>query len=229
MGKDQTKQNSVPLVPLKSKRLLDPVERVSEILFGLIMALTFTLTISLLETDRKELRSMLVAAISCNIAWGLVDAVMYTMASLAARGRDRMILNFVRKSKDQSRAREFIKDAMPPAVGNSMSEEDLEKIRNSLVAMPDPDLRVGLSFADMKIALGIFLLVFLSTFPVALPFLFIKTPELALRISNLVAIVMMFFCGWLLAKYGGFNKWIAGFLLVLLGVILVLITIALGG
>jgi hypothetical protein len=39
----------------------------------------------------------------------------------------------------------------------------------------------------------------------------------------------MFSCGWLLAKYGGYNKWVTGFLLVLLGVSLVLITIALGG
>ena len=229
MNQGRTKQNSIPHLSKRSKRLLDPVERVSEILFGLIMALTFTLTISVLESDRKELRGMLVAAISCNIAWGIVDAVMYTMASLAARGHDRMILGYVRKTSDRSSAREFIKDAMPPAVANSMTEEDLEKIRNSLVTLPEPNFHVGLSLTDIKIAIGIFLLVFLSTFPVAMPFLFIKSPEVALRISNLVAIVMMFFCGWLLAKYGGFNKWITGLLLVLLGVVLVLITIALGG
>jgi VIT1/CCC1 family predicted Fe2+/Mn2+ transporter len=218
-----------PPVPARSKRLLDPVERVSEILFGLIMALTFTLTISVVETDHKEIRSLLLAAISCNIAWGLVDAVMYTLASLAARGHDRMILDFVRKSGDSSKSREFIRDAMPELVANLMSAEDLEKIRKSLIDVPDPDLRIGLSFKDFKMATGIFLLVFLSTFPIALPFLFVKAPDIALRVSNLVAIVLMFLCGWLLAKYGGFSKWLTGIVLVLLGVILVLITIALGG
>src|SRR5262245_15177788 len=100
MNPKNTHHHNIPLPPEKSKRLLDPVERVSEILFGLIMALTFTLTISVVEADNKEVRSMLTAALSCNIAWGIVDAVMFTLASLAARGHDRMILDFVRKTSE---------------------------------------------------------------------------------------------------------------------------------
>ena len=82
---------------------------------------------------------------------------------------------------------------------------------------------------EMKMAIAIFLLVFLSTIPVALPFAFINDVKSGLRVSNLVAIVLMFISGWLLAKYGGYNKWLMGFTMTLLGVILVGITIALGG
>jgi VIT1/CCC1 family predicted Fe2+/Mn2+ transporter len=82
---------------------------------------------------------------------------------------------------------------------------------------------------DVKIAVGIFLLVFLSTFPVAIPFAFIQNVQQALRISNLVAIILMFICGWLLARYGGYNKFLMGFTMTLLGIILVAITIVLGG
>ena len=49
-------------------RVLDPISRVSEILFGLIMALTFTGTISAASAGREEVRTLLVGAIGCNIA-----------------------------------------------------------------------------------------------------------------------------------------------------------------
>jgi len=52
------------------KRILDPASRVSEILFGLIMALTFTCTLSAVEGGREDVRTMLLGAISCNVAWG---------------------------------------------------------------------------------------------------------------------------------------------------------------
>src|SRR5690349_7398439 len=68
-------------------RLLDPIDRFSEILFGLIMVLTFTGTISAAESGREEIRTMLFASIGCNLAWGIVDAVMYLFESVAERGR----------------------------------------------------------------------------------------------------------------------------------------------
>jgi VIT1/CCC1 family predicted Fe2+/Mn2+ transporter len=82
---------------------------------------------------------------------------------------------------------------------------------------------------DLKTALGIFLLVFISTFPIAIPFIIVHDAKLALRISNLVAIILMFICGWLLAKYGGYNKWIASVAMTLIGLALVGLTVSLGG
>src|SRR5215813_15667698 len=84
--------------PKIGKRLLNPVDRISEILFGLIMALTFTCTISVAEADRTEVRDMLIGAIGCNIAWGLVDAIMFILMGLTEKGRGKIILNFVRKT-----------------------------------------------------------------------------------------------------------------------------------
>src|SRR5215831_10584935 len=95
-------------VPTRDRRVLDPVDRISEILFGLIMALTFTCTISVAETNRTEVRDMLIAALGCNLAWGLVDAIMFILTGLAERGRGRIILNYVRKTTDVENAREFI-------------------------------------------------------------------------------------------------------------------------
>jgi len=210
-------------------RVLDPIARVSEVLFGVIMALTFTGTLSAATADRAEVRTLLIGVIGCNFAWGLVDAVMYLMSSLTERGHSLLSVRAVRSATSPDAAYRVINDAMPPILAPMLKREDLERMRAGLVEMNDLPPTPSLTREDWIGALAVFLLVFLSTFPVALPFAFIHDVRLALRISNLVAIVLMFVCGWLLARYGGYNKLLMGFIMTLLGVILVAITIALGG
>jgi hypothetical protein len=224
-----TRDEEITSVPVKEKGLLNWVDRISEILFGLIMTLGFTCTISVVETDSTQIRSLLIAAIGCNISWGLVDAVMYILGTLAERGHDKSILNFLHKTKHPEKAREYIADALPPVVVSVLETEGLEEVRKALLKIPEENLSPHITLDDLKIALAIFFVVFFSTIPVALPFLFIHKVQLALRISNLVAIVCMFICGWLLAQYSGYNKIQTGLAMVLLGVILVVITIVLGG
>jgi len=89
--------------------------------------------------------------------------------------------------------------------------------------------RPELSKDDWLAALGIFLLVFLSTFPVVVPFLFFKDAKLALRASNGVAIAMLFTCGYAFGGYAGRRRWLTGLLMVLLGGGLVGIAMVLGG
>ena len=43
-----------------SDRVLDPVSRASEFLFGLIMVLTFTLSLTATESDRADVRAVLI-------------------------------------------------------------------------------------------------------------------------------------------------------------------------
>jgi hypothetical protein len=66
-----------------STRVLEPIERISEVLFGLIMVLTITGSISVAEAGRETVRTMLIGALGCNLAWGLIDAVMYLMGALS--------------------------------------------------------------------------------------------------------------------------------------------------
>jgi hypothetical protein len=74
-----------------------------------------------------------------------------------------------------------------------------------------------------------FLLVFIYTFPVALPFIFLTNTAFALRVSNGIALLILFFGGISVGRYAGFKPYLTGFILMLLGIILVVITIALGG
>ena len=68
--------------------ILSPIDRLSEIIFGTIMALTFTGTLSIATAGREDVREMLVGAIGCNIAWGIVDGVMFVIAGLLLRKKE---------------------------------------------------------------------------------------------------------------------------------------------
>jgi hypothetical protein len=55
---------------LTLKRALEPDERIAEVLFGLIMVLTFTGSLSVAEAGRDDVRTMLIGAPGCNLALG---------------------------------------------------------------------------------------------------------------------------------------------------------------
>jgi hypothetical protein len=83
----------------KRERLLNPVDRISEILFGLIMAVTIVGSLSIATAAQTEIRTVMVGALGCNIAWGLVDAVMYLVRTATERSRFRVLAGHVRKSE----------------------------------------------------------------------------------------------------------------------------------
>jgi hypothetical protein len=91
-----------------SKRVLDPIDRVSEVLFGLIMVLTFTGSLSVAEVGRESIRTMLIGALGCNLAWGIIDGVFYLMGCLAEKGRGVLAFRAVRKATDPKKAQRLI-------------------------------------------------------------------------------------------------------------------------
>jgi len=214
---------------IKSNLLLNPLDRVAEILFGLIMALSFTCSIGIANRGPAEIRQLLVGAIGCNLAWGIVDATMYLIGVLARKSRSKTIFDTVQNPAETTRANSYISEELPSVLVSAIGAEGLEKIRNKLAAMPRAPIDVQLKLRDIKGAVAIFFLIFISTFPVVIPFVFIDDTRLALRVSNFVAISMMFFCGWKVAKYVGFNKWRMSIAIALIGIFLVGVTIALGG
>jgi VIT1/CCC1 family predicted Fe2+/Mn2+ transporter len=95
--------------------------------------------------------------------------------------------------------------------------------------MPEPAAAPGLNKNDGLAALAICALSFLSTFPIVIPFIFIDDARLALRVSNAVAIAMLFLGGYALGRYGGIKPWLAGAAMVVFGAAMVGVAILLGG
>ena len=123
----------------------------------------------------------------------------------------------------------MIADALPPLVAAGLGEAELEAMRQRLSQLPEPPDRPRLGRDDLLGAVAVFLFVFLSTFPVVVPFLFMRDAMLALRISNGIAIAVLFLLGFMLGRHAGHRPWRMGFSMVLVGVVLVGITVALGG
>jgi VIT1/CCC1 family predicted Fe2+/Mn2+ transporter len=219
------------LKPENEKRtpVLDPIDRVSEIIFGLIMALTFTGTISAATAGREEVRTMMFAALGCNLAWGMVDAVMYLIRTLTERTRNLTLLRRVRNTSTPHDAHAIIAEALPGRLGSVISAEGLEGIRQRLATLPEPPARARLGRDDFVGSVGVFLLVVLATFPVVIPFIFISETALAMRVSNAVALVILFAAGHALGRHAGGAPWRTGLAMVAVGVALVVATIALGG
>jgi VIT1/CCC1 family predicted Fe2+/Mn2+ transporter len=212
-----------------SRRVLSPLERFGETVFGLIMVLTITGSLSVAEAGRAEIRTMLIGALGCNLAWGLVDAVMYVLGALFERGRGRAILLAVRsRSQSAEAARALVADSVPSVVASVLRPTDLDFVREQLARVPEPP-RPRLNGEDVLGALGVFLLVFLSTFPVALPFVLMSDAHLALRVSNAIGVVLLFLCGWAMGRYSGLNAVLAGLAMAAIGAGLVAATMALGG
>jgi len=214
---------------LAHKRILDPVDRFSEALFGLIMVLTITGSLSVAEAGRSEVHSMLISALGCSIAWGIVDAVMYLMACCSEQGRNIVALRSLKTAKEAAEAHRAISEALPPLIAAVVQPAELEALRGRLRDLPEPASHPRLTPDDWLGAIAVFLLVVLATLPVAVPFLFISDPGVALRASNGVALVMLFVMGFKFGRYAGYRSFRMGLWMVLLGAALVAITMALGG
>ncbi|HEX6892409.1 MAG TPA: VIT1/CCC1 transporter family protein [Chryseolinea sp.] len=213
----------------KESAVLNPVDRVSEVLFGLIMVLTFTGAISIATDGRQEIRELLWAALGCNVAWGLVDAIMYLMNVVLERGHGVTVIKRIMNSKTRESSRLILKEEIQPLVAALLTDEELDQLSDRLKKVPQPSNRHLITLADLFAGLQIFLLVFLCTLPVALPFAFFQDVGLAIRASNGVALMLLFIGGYMLAGYAGFRRFATAGIYVIIGVLLVAITMALGG
>ena len=213
----------------KNENALDPIDRISEVLFGLIMVLSFTGSISVVSDGRAEISELLWAALGCNLAWGIIDAVFYLMGIIFSRGHGLSVLKKLKISKDKEISRNLLRDEMPLFMSAILKPEEIDSLNERLIKLDSLPRKKIISSDDLRASLLIFLLVFACTFPVALPFIFLTKTALALRISNGIALLILFFGGVSVGKYAGFHPNWTGTIIMVLGIILVAVTIALGG
>lgn len=212
----------------KPARVLDPIERVSEVIFGLLMAMTFIGALSVATAGREEIRTMMITALGCNLAWGLADAVMYLVRTVTERTRRRTLLAQLRAA-DAPTGQRLVAEALPPRIADTASVEALEDVRRRLAELPSAPEGALLGPRDFKGALGVFLLVVLATFPVVIPFMVFRETGIALRVSNAFSLGMLFAAGWVLGRYAGGSPWRSGVAMAATGAVLIAAIIALGG
>lgn len=208
--------------------LLDPVDRISEILFGLIMAVTIVGSLSIATAGQSEVRTITAAALGCNLAWGLVDAVMYLVRTATEHTRTRALARRI-AAVDPEKGRELIARSLPYPFDSIVTPGEIEGMRRNVVALPRPQdsaLRPR-SFLE---AFAIFLMVVVATFPVVLPFMLTSNVARAMYFSQAITLAMLFIAGFALGRRAGYARpLLTGTLMAVFGALLIAVVKALGG
>ena len=216
-----------------TKRYLDPADRLQEILCGLIMVLDFTLIGGFSAGEgRLGVRHLLIAALGCNIAWGIIDGALYVMGSLTARRQRLDFLTNLRDARDESAAFSAISDRLDPLLEPETSAEDRTRICHTLLpALSRLQLPpAGIVKEDIYGMVAIFWIDLASVIPAVIPFLIFRSePRFALRVSNALLIASLFVVGYMWGKAADSNPYVVGCCTMLFGLALVGVAIALGG
>jgi hypothetical protein len=207
-----------------------PENWLAEVICALIMVLSFTATTGATFEDTSP-NALLIAVLGCNIAWGIVDGTTYVLGNLMTRGSRARLVAALKASPDDAKANALVTDRIDAVLGDVLTGEQREQVRRWIVdgavrVEPEP---VKVKKEDFYTGLACFLIVFGSALPILVPFLLIERDSVALRASNAVMLAMLFAVGWRWAGFANTNRWKTGLALLGVGLVLVVITIALGG
>ena len=215
------------------ERYLDPSDRLEEVLCGLIMVLDFTLIAGFTAgTGEQAVRHLLIAALGCNVAWGVIDGALYIMGSLTQRRQRRQFLQRLRNATCDSDAFSALSGQLDPLLEPTTSLEDRGRICQVLlpvmaqIRLPETDI----TKEDLLGSTAIFWIDFTAVFPAAIPFLIIRhDPRFALRVSNALMLALLFATGFMWGRYNRVSPYLTGLFTMLIGLALVGVAIALGG
>ena len=214
-------------------RYLDPATSLAEVLFGLIMTLTFTLGAGIIIEDegREGARELLIAVIGCNIAWGVIDGALYLVNEWFDRGRLRRLGQAIRDAPDEKAAKSLVAGELDELLEDVTAVPEREalyaRIAANVRAKPPRANTVGKS--DFMGAFTSFWLVVITSAPAAIPFLLFDDARFALRISNAILLAFLFVTGYFWARFTLGKPWLVGLTLLVGGFVLVAVAILLGG
>ena len=220
--------------------LLDPIDRLAETIFSVLILLTFTFAYRVFRLGLDPytpippdyLLDLALAALGAAVAWGLIDGVIYALLSVLERGEKHRFLANVQAAATEEEGiaavAEELDYVLEPITGSEQRRQlyvdVLDHLRNSQ-AKP-----VTLTRDDLLGGLGSALVAVLAVLPSLVPLvLFRDTYWLALRASNFVSFGVLFYTGYQWGRYSGTNPWRMGLTLVIVGLALALIAISMGG
>jgi len=211
-------------------RHLDPSARLGEVLFGLVMALGFTGSVRL-GLEEADNHALFVGILGCNVAWAIVDGAMYLLTEIFERGRIGRLVRDVHAARSEEEALAVVSSEVAdrlPIVEGAPEAEAFHGWILGLVRRSTPATAMARR-EDVLGAAAVALVIVLATLPIVVPFLVVADPYLAVRVSNGVALSMLFLLGAWWGRMVGASPWRIGAGLTGIGVALVLVTIALGG
>lgn len=215
---------------------LAPIDILSEAIFSILIILTFTLAYRVLRlgpgSDAGYTMRLFAGALGAVVAWGIIDGIMYALMSLFERGEKHRLLRRLRAAATEEEGIAAIADELDDVLEPITREEKRAGLYADMLdhlkdAEPQP---VGLKRADIAGAVASLIVALLAVLPALLPLLLLRqSPDAAIRASNVVSFIALFFCGYQWGKYAGSNPWRTGLILAVVSAGMVLVAIPLGG
>jgi hypothetical protein len=218
--------------------LLDPIDRLAETIYSILILLTFTLAFRIFKLNPADavtpeyVNELLVAALLATVAWGVIDGIVYVLTEVLERGERHRILWHIQSADTEEEAAAAMADEfdyiLEPITGEAQRDvlyrDVLDHLRDS---RPQP---VKLKREDFIGALACVLVAIIAVTPSLIPFVLLRDdPALAIRISNVISFGVLFYSGYEWGKYTGTSRIKTGLVLVAVGVLLVAIAIPFGG
>ena len=217
--------------------LLDPIDTLSEVIFSVLILLTFTLAFRIFiigdgqPVTNEYVKDLVWAALGAAIAWGIIDGIMYALFQVLGRSERHRLLWHIQAAHTADEAVSAIADEfdymMEPITGEeqrrTLYEDILDHLRTS------QPRAVGLKREDLTGGLASVLIAVLAVTPSFLPlFIFSNDYALAIRLSNVVSFIVLFAAGYEWGRYTGMSRWRTGLLVMGVGALLEGVAIPLG-
>lgn len=221
-------------------QFLDPIDVLAEVIFSVLIILTFTLWFGVIKLGAtpdklitvEYMNEFIVAVVAATLAWGIIDGIMLALLSVFARGERHRFLADLQTAADDEEAIDLIAGefdfSLEPITGEQQRQDlyadMLEHLRDS---KPRP---VGFQSEDLLGAVASVAVTVLAIVPSLVPLVLLRDQGiLAVRISNIVSFIVLFIAGYLWGRYTRASPWKTGLLLLGAGVIMMVIAIPLGG
>lgn len=222
------------------ERLLDPIDELSQVIYSILILLTFTLAFRIFKLqsgigvhlENEQVRELLLAAMGATIAWGIIDGLMYVLTSVFERNEKQRVLRAVQSAPTDEEAIAAIADELDFTLEPITTEGKRKELYGDVVETlrESRPQHLGLKREDVAGGIGTLLVATIAVIPSLLPFVLLPNNAfLALRASNVVSFVVLFMSGWRWGRRTQSNPWLTGLTLALAGAAMVLIAIPLGG
>ena len=218
---------------------LYPHERLVEILYGLVIALTITSAIRVVTGGGTlNINLMVETSLGAGAAWGIIDAMLYILVVIFQKHRYTRIASKISSARDESEALATIQDDLEDSLVGTLDAEDQKSVyrlvlhaqrRSSKASYTHQPKFIVIAREDIFGAIQVFLAMLMATLVVIVPLWLIGPPHLAVLASNIVAIVALFTVGYTWARHTNIRKTLFGLALVSLGIAIVGISSVLGG
>ena len=210
----------------------------AEAMYGVIIVMTFTSTFRSFEFHTSELYTTVVlSALFCCVAWGVADGFFYAWED-AYNARSRHLIISDSKSKEKkSKALSMVKEELDDTILGSIEDSERKKLYEGIVEyLSKNELKKERARADFlrklpHYLLGTSVLSAGTGVIVLLPFfIFRSNITLALNISDIIGVVALFAIGFYRTQDSSLTKKLStGLISSLLGIIIIAITVVLGG